>query len=345
MLTKTRIFTAIAAVSLTLTIFSGCGKKGRINLRLAHFFPGTHPAETQFIKPWAKKINSATDGKVKITTYPAGTLLKAPDVYGGVVSGVADIGLSCFAYTRGRFPVLEAFELPGVTYNNSRAASMVAWEGINSLKPKEVQDTKLLMVIATGPGDIFSKQPVKTLADLKGLAIRATGLSAKTLSLLGAVPNAMSQSQTYEALSRGVVKANLSPVEVLKGWKQGEVVSHLTRTPFLYNTLFFVTMNKKKWESLSKDIRKKILKVTESFIKESAIALWDRQNKTALKWAVAKKGIKVHTLDAAEKAKWIKKVMPLQAAYMKKIREKKLSDKDVMQLVKKLAAKYNRIYK
>ena len=195
------------------------------------------------------------------------------------------------------------------------------------------------------PGDIFSKKPVKTLADLKGLAIRATGLSAKTLSLLGAVPNAMSQSQTYEALSRGVVKANLSPVEVLKGWKQGEVVSHLTRTPFLYNTLFFVTMNRKKWNSLSRNLQEKILKVTGSFIKKSAIGLWDRQNKTAIKWATGKKGIKVHTLDESEKTKWIKKVMPLQAAYMKKIRNKKLSDRDVMRLVRRLAAKYNRIYK
>lgn len=345
MLLKSKTIVTLFTLSLIAALFSGCGNKEQITLRLAHFFPGTHPAETQFIRPWADKINKATAGKVKITSFPAGTLLKAPDIYGGVVSGVADIGLSCFAYTRGRFPVLEAFELPGITYNNSRSASMVAWEGINILKPKEVQDTKLLMVIATGPGDIFSKEPVKSLADLKGLAIRATGLSAKTLSLLGAVPNAMSQSQTYEALSRGVVKANLSPVEVLKGWKQGEVVNHLTRTPFLYNTLFFVTMNKNKWNALSADLKKKILKVTETFFKKSAIGLWDRQNKTALKWATEKKGIKVHTLDDAEKAKWINKVMPLQTAYTKKIRDKNLANENVMLLINKLAAKYNKIYK
>ena len=56
---------------------------------------------------------------------------------------------------------------------------MVAWEGIKELNPEEVQDTKLLMVIAPGPGDLFTTTPVRNLEDLQGLEIRATGLSAK----------------------------------------------------------------------------------------------------------------------------------------------------------------------
>lgn len=330
---------------LLAVLLGGCAKKAEFELRLAHFFPGTHPAETQFVQAWAKQVADATDGRVKITSFPAETLLKAPDVYGGVVSGVADLGLSCFAYTRGRFPVLEAFELPGVTYLNSKAASMTAWEGIKTLNPAEVQDTQLLMVIATGPGDIFSKEPVTKLEDLKGLTIRATGLSAKSLLLLGAVPNAMAQSETYEALSRGVVKANLSPIEVLKGWKHAEVVKNLTITPFLYNTLFFVTMNKAKWNTLPEEIRTKILTVTERFHKETAIGLWDRQNTDALSWATGQKGVKVHHLDAAESARWIARIMPLQETFSKMVKEKRLSDRDVMALVNQLAAKYNQEYK
>ncbi len=78
--------------------------------------------------------------------------------------------------------------MPGITYNNSKVASKVAWEGIKELNPKEVQDTKLLMVITTGPGDLFTKAPVRNLEDLKGMEIRATGLSAHTLTALGANP-------------------------------------------------------------------------------------------------------------------------------------------------------------
>jgi TRAP-type C4-dicarboxylate transport system substrate-binding protein len=339
---KARIVLLLIAM---LASGSACGKQAEIELRLAHFFPGTHPAETQFVQAWIKQVARVTDGRVKITSFPAETLLKAPDVYGGVVSGVADIGLSCFAYTRGRFPVLEAFELPGITYRNSKAASMTAWEGIKILNPAEVQDTQLLMVIATGPGDIFSKDPITKLEDMKGLAIRATGLSAKTLQLLDAVPNAMPQSETYEALSKGVVKANLSPIEVLQGWKHAEVVKHLTLTPFLYNTLFFVTMNKAKWESLPEDIRTAILAVTDEFIEDNAIGLWDAQNAGALKWAVEEQGVRVHELSAEESSRWIARVLPLQETFAKMIREKKLADRDVMALVRELAAKFNEKYK
>ena len=105
-----------------------------IELKFAHFWPATHPFETDLLQPWAAAIEEATDGKVKITSYPGETLLKADAVYDGVINGIADIGASCFSYTRGRFPVVEVFELPGITYNNSKVASKVL-RGIQT-KPK-----------------------------------------------------------------------------------------------------------------------------------------------------------------------------------------------------------------
>lgn len=314
-----------------------------IELTLAHFFPGTHPAETELVQGWSKEIEKATDGKIKIVSYPGGTLLSAPDIYNGVVDGVADIGLSCFAYTRGRFPVLEAFELPGIVYKNSKVASKVAWEGIKKLNPEEVQDTKLMMVITTGPGDLFTKVPVKTLDDLQGLEIRATGLSAKTIKQLGGTPVAMAQSEAYEALSKGIVKGNLSPVEVLKGWRHAEVTSYLTRTPFLYNTLFFVTMNKDKWNSLSDDTQEAILEVNNKFFEETAIGLWDRQNEEALKWAVEEEGIEILELSEEEAKLWKEKVTPIQEEFTEKMKEKGI-EQDVLQVVKDLAEEYNAKY-
>ncbi|MCL4441843.1 MAG: TRAP transporter substrate-binding protein, partial [Firmicutes bacterium] len=322
------------------------GKKAApVELKLAHFFPATHPAEVQLIKPWAKAVEEATGGKVKITSYPGETLLKADGIYDGVVGGIADIGLSCFSYTRGRFPVLEAFELPGVTYNNSKVASKVAWEGIKQINPKEVQDTKLMMVFSTGPGDLFTRVPVQGLKDLQGLEIRATGLSAKTLKALGANPVAMPQSEAYEALSKGVVKGNLSPVEVLQGWKHAEVTQYLTRTPFLYNTLFFITMSLDKWNSLNPDVQKAIEEVNKKYFEEVAIGLWDKQNESALKWAVEQKGMKVIKLPEGEDGKWIQLVKPIQDEFVTKNSEKGLPGQQALDTVKALAEKYNKEYK
>jgi len=336
-----------------LVALTGCSSKSSapvqeqkvVELKLAHFFPSTHPAEKELIQPWAKAIEEATGGKVKVTSYPQETLLKSDAIYDGVVNGIADMGLSCFSYTRGRFPALEAFELPGVTYNNSRVGSKVAWEGIKQLNPKEVQDTKLMMVLTTGSGDLFTKVPVQKMEDLKGLEIRATGLSAKTLQALGANPVAMPQSDAYEALSKGVVKGNLGPLEVLQGWKQAEVTQYITKTPFLYNTLFFVTMNLDKWNSLSPETQKAIEKVNEEYFEKVAMGLWDKQNEAALKYAVDTKGMKLLTLQKEEADRWITTIKPIQDEYVASMNGKGIQGQLILDKVKELAAKYNAEYK
>lgn len=330
-------------VVLSLSACSIFQKKSMeaVELKLAHFFPGTHPAETELVQGWAKEIKQATNNLVTITSYPGETLAKAADIYNGVVEGVADIGISAFAYSKGRFPILEAFEQPGVVYKNSKVASKVAWEAIKELNPKEVQDTKLLMVIATGPGDLFTKTPIRKLDDLKGMQIRATGLSAETLGMLGATPVGMPQSEAYEALSKGIVKGNLSPIEVLKSWKQAEVTSYITETPFLYNTLFFVTMNLEKWNSFPEDIQKSITETTEKFFDQTAIGLWDKQNEAARSYAVDEKKMEVITLSEEEADKWIEKVKPMQDKY---ISDKGKDGEAAMKKVLELADKYNAEY-
>jgi TRAP-type C4-dicarboxylate transport system substrate-binding protein len=334
---------------LAFSALTGCGPKSAatgadakvVELKLAHFWPATHPVETQLIQPWANEINQATNGKVKITSYPGETLLKANDIYDGVVKGVADVGVSCFSYTRGRFPVLEVFELPGITYESSRVSSRVAWETIQSINPKEVQDTRLLMVFTTGPGDLYTKTAVDTLEDVKGMEIRATGLSAKTLTALGASPVGMAQSEAYEALSKGVVKGNLGPDEVLQGWKQAEVTSYLTKTPFLYNTLFFMTINKDKWDALGPELQQAINQVNQKYFEEVAVGLWDQQNEAALKWAVEQKGIKVIELSPTESQRWISLVEPIQQEYVKNMNAIQVNGQEILDEIKALAAKYN----
>jgi TRAP-type C4-dicarboxylate transport system substrate-binding protein len=337
---------------LLLLSFCGCSSspqtqgagQAAVELKLAHFFPGTHPAEMELIQPWANAIEEATNGQVKITSYPNQTLLQADAIYDGVVNGIADLGLSCFSYTRGRFPLLEAFELPGVIYKNSKVSSKVAWEGIKQLNPAEVQDTKLMMVLTTGSGDLFTKVPVRSHSDLQGLAIRATGLSAQTLQVLGANPVAMPQSDAYEALSKGVVQGNLGPVEVLQGWKHAEVTEYLTITPFLYNTLFFITMNLDQWNALDPEIQAAIEKVNEEYFEKVAMGLWDKQNEAALKWAVETCGMEVIYLPREETDRWISLVSPVQEQYVSKMKEKGLPGQEALDLVKELAEKYNQQY-
>ena len=331
-------------VLVLMMVTAGCSNDSdqeTVEIKLAHFFPATHPAEVELIQPWSKAIAEATEGRVNITSYPGGTLIPADDIYDGVVSNVAEMGLSCFSYTRGRFPMLEAFELPGVTYSNSKVASKVAWDGIQELNPAEVQDTKLMMVFATGPGDLYTKEPVRNLNDLNGLTIRATGLSAKTLQALGASPVAMPQSEAYEALSKGVVKGNLGPVEVLQGWNQAEVTEYLTQTPFLYNTLFFITVNLDVWSSITPEDQETILEINDRYFSEVAMGLWDAQNESALSYAVGENDMEVIELSQEETEQWIELIEPIQDEFINNVENAGLAGTEALELVNRLADKYN----
>ena len=350
------------ALALVLVLGAGCGDAGveetddavpqeaedevavdedqSYEFTLAHFFPAGHPAETDLVQGWAQELNEASGGQVEITSYPGQTLLEADDTYSGVVAGMADIGMSAFFYTRGRFPVLEAFELPGIVYNDSYMASKVAWEGIKQLQPDEVQDTELMFVLATGPGDLFTTTPVQSLDDLQGLKIRAAGLSADTLALLGATPEAMPQPDAYEAIQRGLVDGNLAPVEVLQGWRHAEVTDYLTRTPFLYNAIFFVTMNQEKWNSLPPEMQEVFREVNERFFEEVAAGLWDAQNEAAISWAVEETGQEIFELSADEKERWIETVQPIQADFVTRMNELGFDGEKILETVKSLAEEY-----
>jgi len=319
----------------------GCSGKKVMELNLAHFWPAGHPVETDLVQPWIKAVEDATDGRVRIKSFPTETLLKSDAIYEGIKQGVADLGLSCFSYTRGQFPVLEVFELPGIVYNNSSAASRIAWEGIKELNPKEVQDTTLLMVFTTGPGNLFTKKPVANINDLKGMEIRATGLSAATLKALGATPVAMPQAEAWESLSKGVVKGNLGPTEILKGWRQAEVTEYITITPFLYNTLFFFTMNTDKWNKISEKDRKAILAINQFCFENVACGLWDRQNDAAFSYAVDENKMQVIELPAAEQEIWKNLIRPVQDDFVSRMDGLGFNGREILETVQKLSAKYN----
>lgn len=290
-----------------------------IELSYSIFFPPTH-IQCKTAEEWAKEIEKRTDGKVKITIYAGGSLTQAPQVYEGVVNGVSDIGMSCFAYTRGRFPLLEGIDLP-LGYPNGLVATRIATEMVKKYNPKEVSDVQVLYVHAHGPGILASKKEVRSIDDVKGLKIRATGLSAKIVESIGAVPVAMSQGETYEALQKGVVQATLCPIETLKGWKQGEVIDFITDTSNIgYTTAMFVVMNKKSWEKLPDDVKKVFNDVSLDFVDKHGKA-WDEADDEG-KAFVKELNKTIISLAPEEQARWTTAVKPILDDYVKTATEK-----------------------
>ena len=296
-------------------------------LNYSIFFPAPHK-HSVLATEWAKEIEKRTDGKVQITMFYGGTLTPADKCYDGVAKGISDVGMSVFAYTRGKFPLLEVIDLP-LGVRSGLAATKLINDFNNKFKPKELDEVKVMYLHAHGPGIIHTKKAVNNLEDLKGRKIRCTGMAAKIVTALGGAPVAMPMGETYDALSRGVVEGSMAPYEALQGWKWGEVVNFTTENyGSSYSTAFFVVMNKDKWNALPPDIQKIIDKVNEEWIDRQGKA-WDEIDKAG-KDFILKLGNKIIPLSADEDWRWFKLVRPLHDEYVKNMKAKGLPGEEAL---------------
>ena len=284
-----------------------------IKLTYANFPPApTFPCVQ--MERWKNEVEKRTNGKVTVQTFPGGTLLKAKAMMDGVISGVADIGCLCMAYQPGRFKITNATALP-LGLPSSEVASLTLLDLYKKYQPEAFKQVKVLTMFTTAPSNIMSKIPIKTLAELKGVPIRASGGAAQILKSWGATQVGMPMSETPEALQKGVVKGLFSSLEVMKDFKFAEMCKFVTMTQVPVYP-FAVVMNMDKWNSLPKDVQK----VFDDLVVEQS--KWtgnymDQHVKDAMEWSVKTQGVKVFDLAGAEKAKWDALLEPITAEWIK----------------------------
>lgn len=313
----------------------------QITLKYAFFAPaGTFPAVQ--MEKWAEEVRKRTNGKVEVKTFPGGTLLTAKNMYDGVQSGVAEIGLSATSYEPGRFPMLAIVDSP-VSFPNARVASLVLWDLTQEFKPKELADFKVITMFATEPAFVQSKKPVASLDDIRGMELRSAGTGVPVLKALGAAPVGMDQAQVPEALQTGVIKGYLSSREVLKDMKYAEMVKNVTDYP-TFVISFAAVMKKDTWNSLPPDVQK----VIDDLGRE--MALWtgdylDKHVKTVMDWGQKEQGVKVVTLAPEEKAKWDQALKSIQDKAVNDAEAKGLPGKKFMEKLVELRDKYAKEHK
>jgi len=338
----------LALILAALPFIGACAKPAPtpvkpIELSWSHQFPASY-GQAIAIADRAAEIERRTEGRVKFTLYPVGTLISPVEMYEGVVKGATDIGHSCPAYTRGRFPLQEVLELPGLYPFNAVVTSRVGDDFCRKFKPEEFADTHLLYLHVHIPGTIMTvDKPVRTLEDLKGMRIRATGIAAELVEALGAVPVPMPASDAYDALQKGVIDGTVGSPNMLKGWRFAEVTNYTTIAPGAgYVTGFFVAMNLDKWNSLPKDIQK----VFDEVSKESAEyhgQAWNEMEIEGYKFA-KELGHTFITLPPEELARWHERVIPLHDKYVQSVEDKGLPGKEALDYCKEQAEKYSKTY-
>ena len=330
------LFSSWLAMLGLLGTLAGIARAETISLTYANFPPAVTFPSVQ-MERWADEVEKRTQGKVKIRTFPGGTLLGAKNMLEGVTAGTADIGNFAMSYQPGRFPVAEAVDLYH-GFTSAKVASLVLLDLVDKYQPEEFEKVKILTLFTCPPTNLMTKSPVKSLQELKGMELRVAGTSAEILKLLGGTPVAMPQSETPEALQKGVVKGIVSSLEILQDFKFAAYTPYVTLVD-LPVVSFAVVMNKAKWEALPADIQQ----VMNDLVREQAEwtgAYVDAHAAEALAWSEKEYQLQQFRLPPAEQARIATLLAPLTADYIKKVSAQGLDGEQIVKDVQAFKAKY-----
>ena len=320
---KKRVVTGVIILTFILSMGAIALKANAqtVTLRYSNFFPAPHK-NSVLADEWCKEVEKRTNGKVKVNYFPGATLTPPAQTYDSVAKGIADIGLSLFGYTMGKFPMMTIIDCP-LGYRSAYVATKMINEYYKKFNPKELDEVRVMYLSAHGPGIVHTKKPVAKLEEFKGMKMRATGQTAQIVKALGGAPVAMPMTEAYDSLSKGVVDGVMCPVEAMKGWKLAEVCANTTQNfGSAYSSGFYVVMNKARWNSIPKAEQAIIEKINEEWAEKQG-KLWDEIDKEGYD-LLKQRGDKVIALSPEEDARWAKAAYPVIDDYVKDLKAKGL---------------------
>ena len=317
-----------------------------VTLRMHHFLPPVANGHSKFLKPWADKVAAESNGRIKIDIFPSMQLGGTPpQLFDQARDGVADIVWTLPGNTPGRFPGIEAFELPFVANKRALVNSLALADYAEQNLKDEFKDVKPLCFWAHDHGLIHANKQIKTMEDLKGLKLRfPTRLAGEALKALGANAIGMPVPQVPESLAQRVIDGAVIPWEVVPSVKVQELVKFHTEipgSPTFYVATFILAMNKAKYEALAPDLKAVIDRNSGAAAAGMAGKVWDEQAITVSEM-VRKRGNTITVIDEAEAARWRKTTEPVIEAWIKSTKEKGLDGEKLLASAKAALAKHEK---
>jgi TRAP-type C4-dicarboxylate transport system substrate-binding protein len=299
-------------------------------LTFSSWVPPTHHLSMWQVN-WAAEVEKATGGRVKFQQLPKHPSAP-PGTFDAVRDGLVDLSYVTASYTPARHILPLIAELPGAGETaeiNSVAYSRIHWKHFH--KVGEYKGVKLLAVWTHGPGQMFTKKQINSLADFQNLKIRTGGgVSAEVISALGGSPFFKPAPESYELLNSGVADGVFFPLESIVSFKLDKVIGQGTIFPGgLYSSAFGFFMNEGKWNKISKQDQAIIEKFGFEYAARSNGQSWDKADQAGLN-ALKAAGARIVTADAAMRTEAQKRSGPIIEDWIKKASAKGVNAKAVL---------------
>ena len=166
---------------------------------------------TENLEYFAKQVDVATAGKLKIVVHANASLFKAPEIKRAVQGGQAQLGEILLVNYENENPVFGMDGMPNLVGNYAQAKSLDQVQRPALDKYLEAQGMKILFTVPWNPQGIYTKKPVNSVAEMKGLKWRSySPVTARLAELMNMVPVTIQAAELSQALATGVVESYLS---------------------------------------------------------------------------------------------------------------------------------------
>jgi len=288
-----------------------------ITLRFSHFAPANHPMSKAVGHVWLDSVEKDSGGKVKIQAFYGGVLHGAKDGFKAAVNDITDITPAYVNYAASSFHLMHVLDLP-FAFPSAPVACKVAEELYPKYFKAEYEAMGVLManLNANGSYNFFTKKPVKTLEDAKGLKMRsAGGESSEILKALGTVPVAVPAPEAYSAFQRGVVDGVAFYNTGAVAYRVSELAKSMTELKY-NNPGNAWAFNRKTFEALPPSVQRFMYGKMRQLSMMYGIEFDHQDVLSRAKFVDA--GMQIQTLPPAELARWKAAVEPLWQAFIEK---------------------------
>ncbi|MBA4762467.1 TRAP transporter substrate-binding protein DctP [Sphingomonas sp.] len=207
---------------------------------------------------WMKWVEAKSGGRIAFKPYWSGALISSDMSMEEVRHGVADIGLITPIYSKGGAHLLrgQAAYYGGVRTITDQVA---VYDCLADRFPHFENELHGLHVLAVQggnfPGVLTRDRPIRSLADFKGLRLRAQSDAVDILKQLGADPVNMPMGEVYSALAKGVIDGVVAPADTIRSLHFAEVAKHFTTIRFSRGAYPARAMSDKTWRTLPPDLQ------------------------------------------------------------------------------------------
>lgn len=223
---------------------------------------------------FAKEAEKRTGGKLKITVYPGGALgFGGARILTAVGEGLLEASQMWGAHVSGELRLAEIIELPGLIPYDIPLRKKI----VQTVLPRQEKAMARFGVFpfASGqvePRNIYSRKPIRTLADLKGVKLRAQGVvETEFTKAIGATPVTLSWEEVYPAMQQGVIDAYWVTHSATYNAKLYEVAKYCYEVG-IGGANWYIVVSTEALEALSPDVRKVVLNLRQPVAEK----LWDR---------------------------------------------------------------------